>query len=412
MIIGDKYDINQSTLCRIDDRIKYLDSLLDSSCYSKQKYILKTDLSEFLSVMDPQKTLYSAVPEDIRKFIIMKEKGGKTQLHHTSCNFKGLAGKQTCSCPKTLAAKSVDSLIGKIRAIFRDLGRTGDWNPISFTGNPASSLLMKRHLQSVKVEQTSASVVSKQAVPLMFDKLGKLCRYLTYQASVEKDQVAKLLLLRDNAYFTILCHSGNRGGDLGLLTADRIFQLPDTEGIFISEIAGKTASINNPKNAVLFPSKDSDICPIKHLRKYFDFAEQSCIPLNEGYIFRLRDVRTKHISDKPVNSSSMSERLKNHLTAVNLYEGESSHSSRRSCAITLRMLGVDDGDVNQHLGWTSKQMLDHYATIGGLCGPKGAASILSDAADKPKHAQSKLGKVSKTFQGLKNMKHFYFPLRQ
>lgn len=395
----------------IDDRIKYLDSLIDSSCYTKQKSHLKTELSEFLSAIDPQKNLYNAVPEDLRKFIIMKEKGGRTQLHNASCHFKGLAGKQTCSCPKTLAAKSVDSLIGKMRAIFRDLGRTGDWNPISLTGNPASSLLMKRHLRSVTVEQTSASVVSKQAVPLMFDKLGKLCRYLTYQVSVEKDHVTKLLWLRDKAYFAMLCHSGDRGGDLGLLTADRIFQLPDSDGIFISEVAGKTASIDNPKNAVLLPSKDTDICPIKHLRMYFDFAEKTDIKLNEGYIFRIRDVRTKQITDKPVNSSCMSERLKTHLLAINLYEGESSHSSRRSCAITLRMLGADDGNVNQHLGWTSKHMLNHYATIGGLCSPKGAASMLSHAADKSNNDQSKLGKVSKSFQGLKHMKHFYFTAR-
>ena len=330
--------MNQSTLRLIDDRIKYLDSLLDSSCYSKRKDNLKTELSKFLCDMGSQKTLYTAVPEDLRKFIIMKEKGGRTQLHDTSCRFKGLAGKQTCACPKTLAAKSVDSLIGKMRAIFRDLGRIGDWNPISSTGNPASSLSMKRHLQSVTIEQTSASVTSKQAVPLMFDKLGKLCRYLSYQTSVEKEPVAKLLLLRDKAYFSLLCHSGNRGGDLGLLTADRLFQLPDTDGIFISEVAGKTASIDNPKNAVILPSKDSDICPIKHLRKYFDFADESDSQLHNGYIFRL-----------------------------------------------------------QHLGWTSKQMLDHYATIGGLCSPKGAASVLSDAADNQSMRNRNLDKFQEHF---------------
>ena len=56
-------------------------------------------------------------------------------------------------------------------------------------------------------------------------------------------------------------------------------------------------------------------------------------------------------------------------------------------------------------------MLNHYATIGGLCSPKGAASMLSHAADKSNNDQSKLGKVSKSFQGLKHMKHFYFTAR-
>ena len=89
----------------------------------------------------------------------------------------------------------------------------------------------------------------------------------------------------------------------------------------------------------------------------------------------------------------MSESLKNHLSAINLYEGEVQILVDVSCAITIRMLGVNDGGVNQHLGWTSKQMLDQYTTKGGLCSPKGAA--LSDR---------NLDKFQKHF----NMKHFIF----
>ena len=65
----------------------------------------------------------------------------------------------------------------------------------------------------------------------------------------------------------------------------------------------------------------------------------------------------------------MTERLKLHLNTLNLYEGETSHSSRRGCAITLHMLGVDDQEINKHADWESKRMVDNYASIGKLFSP-------------------------------------------
>ena len=99
-------------------------------------------------------------------------------------------------------------------------------------------------------------VIKEQSVPLMFDKLGKLCRYLTYQISREKDAHSKFLLLRDRTYFSVVCHSGDRGGDLGLLSSTRLYQLPRGEGVFVSQTVGKHFSLDNPNNFILFSSKD------------------------------------------------------------------------------------------------------------------------------------------------------------
>lgn len=82
-------------------------------------------------------------------------------------------------------------------------------------------------------------MVKKKAVPLMFEKLSRLCCYLSYKISVEKDTRTNFLLQRDRAYFSLLCYSGDRASDLGLLKCDRVFELPQSQGIFISETAGK-----------------------------------------------------------------------------------------------------------------------------------------------------------------------------
>lgn len=393
---------------KIDSRIKKLDDLLQNSNYSKQKCSLKQDFLEFLKIIDSEKDLMTVMPEDIRKFLIYKEGNGRTQLHKEECQYRGMTGIKQCDCPKTLAAKSVDSLLGKIRAILRDIGRSGEWNPMLFTGNPASSIVLKKHLQSVTLEQSVSEVGKKQAVPMMFDKLAKLCRHLSYAISVQRDNISRYLLARDRAYFAMICHSGGRGGDLGLLTSSRLFDMSNSEGVLVSQVVGKVVSINNPKNFILLLSKDSDICPVSHLRSYMSIANDAQMDLKCGYFFRVQDRKTKTITSRPVTSTCMTDRLKMHLKAIHLYEGETSHSSRRGCSITLKLLGVSDDEICKHVGWNSNAMLNHYAVEGSVLKSSEAANALAQAADRLDQGVSKLNQVSEQFMSLNNLKRFYF----
>ena len=64
----------------------------------------------------------------------------KTQVHKAGCRHLGQRGIFSCQCPLRLAYSTVDSYIGKLRSIFSDIGRQGDWNRTLFLGNPASDL--------------------------------------------------------------------------------------------------------------------------------------------------------------------------------------------------------------------------------------------------------------------------------
>lgn len=59
-------------------------------------------------------------------FLVWKDSGGKTQIHIDGCPQRGVKGCFPCGCPFRLAAGTVDSLIGKLRAIFQDQDRAGD----------------------------------------------------------------------------------------------------------------------------------------------------------------------------------------------------------------------------------------------------------------------------------------------
>ena len=81
-------------------------------------------------------------------------------------------------CSLRLAHSTVDSYIGKLRSIFSDIGRQGDWNRTLLIGNPASNLLVKQYLREFTAEQLRASIAPKQAVPLFADQLLLLSRHI------------------------------------------------------------------------------------------------------------------------------------------------------------------------------------------------------------------------------------------
>ena len=72
-----------------------------------------------------------------------------------------------------VAAGTVNSAIGKLRAIFNSVGQTGDCLGLS-PGNPAAHPSVKKYLVSISEEQAKARVSPRQAVPFFFDKFTKL----------------------------------------------------------------------------------------------------------------------------------------------------------------------------------------------------------------------------------------------
>ena len=58
----------------------------------------------------------------------------------------------------------MDFLIGKLRAIFNEFGRRGEWDP-------ATDLSLKQYLKAVTAEQLQAQTVPKQASPFFVNDL-------------------------------------------------------------------------------------------------------------------------------------------------------------------------------------------------------------------------------------------------
>ncbi|CAH3181849.1 unnamed protein product [Porites lobata] len=123
--------------------------------------------------------------EDIVKLLTSMDAAGKQKLHR-------------------LAAGTVDSYIGKLRAIFNRLGRTGFSNPLAHS-------CVKEYLMF--------------SVPLFYEKFTRLIAYLrglNAEGSV-LSPLNRYLLVRDITFFVTDFYTGDRASDLGRLKADELF---------------------------------------------------------------------------------------------------------------------------------------------------------------------------------------------
>ena len=131
----------------IDDRLRQLALFDQATSYSKQKDSLQRELENFLSSLPGCLKIATVKPRDICRFLVYKDKNGKTQVHRNECLHLGKKGTHDCAYPLRLSYRTIDSYIGKLRAIFHAHGRDGEWDKRLGLGNPAADRIVKDYLR-------------------------------------------------------------------------------------------------------------------------------------------------------------------------------------------------------------------------------------------------------------------------
>ena len=109
--------------------------------YAKQKDSLQKAAGKFLLSIPGSPTLATMTPRDICRFLVFKDKDGKTQVHRNGCNHLGKKGTFECGCPLRLSYKTVDSYIGKLRVSFtRSVEMKNGINALVWAIQPQTSL--------------------------------------------------------------------------------------------------------------------------------------------------------------------------------------------------------------------------------------------------------------------------------
>jgi len=105
----------------------------------------------------------------------------------------------------------------------------------------------------------------------------------------------------------------------------------------------------------------------KGLMEFMKFAKLYNVDLTKGYLFRTVS-DSGRVLDKPVTYSVVYERLRYYLLCLGVYEGETPHSFRSGCAITMALSGsVETADqMMRHIGWFGKNSAEYYSSVHTL----------------------------------------------
>ena len=307
------------SLSSIVSRLATLQSVRNSKPYQTQKNKLQQELERFLYSLPTPKSVYAASPQDITRFLVWKDHKGKTKIHIPACNLFGTKQVDCCACPTTLAAGTVDNLIGKLRSLFVELGRGRERNELLGIGNPASHPYVKQYLTSIREEQAQARVTPRQATPFFFDKLKRLCLYLrdhTFAGQISPTQ--RYLFARDLAFFCLDFFAGERASDLGRIFTREIMALPDGDGFLFHHTFGKTLRGKDANTFMIKKCRDPVFCPVVNLRLYVNLCDLMSIYLRDGHLFRSTDKKGA-VSGKPFIGSAIANHLSLHLASLGIH---------------------------------------------------------------------------------------------
>ena len=83
---------------------------IDVRLQQKQsKSFLHVEFETLLASLPNARSIFSATPEDVSRFLVWKDRHGKTVVHVTDCPNVSNQNASICGCPKRLALKTVDS---------------------------------------------------------------------------------------------------------------------------------------------------------------------------------------------------------------------------------------------------------------------------------------------------------------
>ena len=381
----------------IDERLRQLTLFSEAISYSKQKDSLQKELESFLGSLPGRPSLTSVNPRDICRFLAFKDRNGRTRVHKNGCKFLGQKGIHQCGCPLRLSYKTVDSYIGKLRAIFHASGRTGEWDRRLDLGNPATDKSVKDYLRVIAMEQLQARIQPKQATPFFIDKLDRLVSHI--ERSMESSSVSpthRFILARDQAYFKAVFFSGDRPGDMGQVKVPEILRFPNNDGLLFNHVWGKTLREGDSNIFGIQRNPQSKLCPVRGIEQYFAISDQLKVDLRSGYLFRPTNPHGA-IVNEPFGSSAAEARLKTYLKEMGSDNGETLHGFRSGCAITLTLSGVELSEVMDHVGWTQRHTALYYLQLAKVLNPSGASARL---------AQVDLRSATSQWEDLNELKRF------
>ena len=183
---------------------------------------------------------------------------------------------------------------------------------------------------------------------------------------------------RDQAFFKALFFSGDRRGDLGQVKTSELARFPDDNGFLFNHVWGKTLRDGASNLFGMRQHPNPTLCPIRAIETYVAIARELGISLPCGYLFRSTN-HQGHIVDTLLLSSTAKSRFRKYLRDAQIDSGETLHSFRSGCALTLAFSESPLADVMSHVGWSTSKTALYYLKLADVIRAGAPADLLASA---------------------------------
>ncbi len=188
------------------------------------------------------------------------------------------------------------------------------------------------------------------------------------------------------------------------MNTKEILSLPAKEGLLFCHTFGKTLRGSDVHAFAVRRCAALMVCPVNNLFLYVHLSDAMGINLRTGYLFRVANNKGQIMPDA-FPGSAVGNRLKKHLTTLRISDGETMHSFRSGCSITLSLLGASS--VAHHVGWKSLATARYYTQTRHVMHTSKTAALLSDsAAPATSTLLSQASRVGSLFRNRNNLHNF------
>jgi len=375
-------------------RASLVETRMDSG-YQRSKCATWRNFLRFMGSRAGGQTAQSCGPSDLVDFLVASDVSGKTVVHSPHCDAvvassakAPTAPRPACRCPRRLAFGTIDSMIGRIRSAFADIGRLGQ-------DNPAADRLVKQYLQDVQVEQLRRGVVPRQARPVFAVKIRLVSEFIRSLLDVSSttpviDDSTRFALLRTRAMLVLDACSLKRGAELGMTLTDSVIRFPDDSGMIFNYRWGKTLrSGSSHVFGIRRNEDDPDLCAVSCIDAYVRGAHAMGICLRGPGQYLFRPWRHGGAQNSPLAPTQLGYDLRLMLVRCGIFEGETLHGVRTGAAIEMAIKGDSLRSIMDQALWKRPSTAKHYLKVWQVMG----ASV-ADQSQLPSRAAGAAGTLS------------------
>ena len=198
-----------------------------------------------------------------------------------------------------------------------------------------------------------------------------------------------------NLAFFLSFFAGDRASDLGRIFTKEVLTLPDDEGFLFKHNFGKTLTGKYSNTFMVKKCSNTTVCPVSNLCLCVQLCDLMAVNLRGGHLFRTTNKST--VSTSPFIGSAVANRLVQQFKTLDIHNGESMHSFRSGCSITLSLLGVTSEEVARHVVWRSLDTAEYYTQIKKVMNISSGAVAPASSVAQVFRSKNELRDFSPTF---------------